>query len=59
LPQAIQDRWIFEFGENMFVHEKRSPDATAAIRLSVAPESRPLALNNLLTRTCVLPYPLR
>ncbi len=43
LPKAIQDRRIFELGENVLMHEERSPNATDAIRLSVAPESRPLA----------------
>ncbi|MDF2758541.1 MAG: hypothetical protein K0S99_1173, partial [Thermomicrobiales bacterium] len=59
LTEAMQNRRIFELGENMLMHEGRSPHATTAIRLSVALESRPLALNNLLTRTCVLPYALR
>ena len=42
--QGVQDRGIFELGENVLMHDARSPDATTAIRLSVAPESRPLAV---------------
>jgi len=38
VTEAIQDRRIFELDQNMLMHEWRSPEATNAIGLSVAPE---------------------